>query len=153
MSSQRTLHALLIVFTILALGVASIGVVISSRKRAREAEARPPAEAPLPPRAGSPLEKPPASAPSAAAGAPKALSATSPVVIPPKLALKFEKRYREVSPSAMQLARSELEEKLRVQTQSHAPEASLQELRCEIQWIAERTVSDEGAGEREEEPR
>jgi hypothetical protein len=47
----------------------------------------------------------------------------------------------------MQIARTQLEEKLRVQTASHAPEGALQELRCEIQWILERTVTDEGREE------
>ena len=144
MEKRQTLHALLIVFTILALGVASIGLVVSSRKAARTSAADAPAPAPPPPRAASALEKPPPSAASTSGANPKAQPAPgAPVVIPPNLALKFEKRYRNVSPADMQIARSELEDKLRVQTGGHAPEAALQELRCEIQWIVERTATDE----------
>jgi hypothetical protein len=147
-SRQQTLHALLIVFTILALGVASIGLVVSSRKKARESvpDATGPTSQPV--HAAATLEKPPPSAQAPSTSTSKAQAVPgAPVVIPPSLLLKLEKRYRNVSPADMQIARSQLEEKLRVQTQNRAPEAALQELRCEIQWIVERTATDEGREE------
>ncbi len=147
-SRQQTFHALLIVFTILALGVATIGLVVSSRKSARTSVADAPGPTLPPAKAAAALEKPPASAAQAPTAKPKAQPVPgAPVVIPPSFALKFEKRYRNVSPADMQIARSQLEDKLRVQTASRAPEAALQELRCEIQWIVERNATDEGREE------
>ena len=151
MRSPRNLHALLIVITLLGFGVATVGFVIRRRARNAHPEAAESPAASAPSRSPASLEKPPASAATTQVSAPKAQpSPNAPPVIPPNLARTFEKRYRFVSPADMQVARAQLEDKLRLQTASHAPEPALQELRCEIQWILERTVNDEG---REEGPK
>jgi hypothetical protein len=141
MGSPRKLHAFLILITVLMLGVATVGFVFRPRTRAGESAAP---QSPLPPASeasatvldsGGLAAKPPASPGDVPA---KERARPAAVVVPPALALKFEKRYRGMSPNDMELACQQLGTKLRVEIRHGASEESLHELRCEVAWLTER---------------
>lgn len=141
MDSARKLHVFLLLLTILFLGVATAGFVLRPRTRSGE-NAGPPSAAPQPAGAsataldsGGRAAKPPAPpADAQAQGKPRPAA----VVIPPALALKFEKRYRDMSPTDTELAYQELGAKLREELRRGASEDSVHELRCEVAWLTER---------------
>ncbi len=129
----------MLLLTILFLGVATAGFVLRPRTRSGE-KAGPPSAAPQPAEAsataldsGGRAAKPPAPPVDA-----QAKPRTAAVVVPPALALKFEKRYRDMSPTDTELAYQQLGTKLREEVRRGASEESVHELRCEVAWLTER---------------
>jgi hypothetical protein len=140
MSSSTKLHAFLLLVTIVFLGVATVGFV--NRPRKPRSEERPGATAPPPrPPSATVLDSGGTAAvsPASTGGAhPEERARPAAVVVPPALALAFEKRYRDMAPDAMQSAYRELGAKLRAEVRRGASEDSLKELRCEVAWLTER---------------
>lgn len=125
-------------------GVTAVVMVVTREGKKDEHAVAPTGSiAPTRPASASELERPPAApAPPPETSRSKAEFAAA-VVIPPELARKFEKQYRDLPPKSLELAHAKLKQALLAETQKHAPEDALLALRREIAWLDERRPREE----------